>query len=172
MKYFILSIFISFSLSLPSLASGNSEIQVKLKNAFVYGENVSGEFEGSLVDFVQSEFFNHEYAKGELELYILEDGDFFSNAKTVARYLWKYLSNNTSVTPPYPCGEYYQGTISEDFTKNENGIINYFQITGKGDGIVDSCLGNGGPGMWSYRITTHFDPLKLTGFVSYSITQE
>ena len=172
MKLIILVAFTLLTLSISNFAFGNPGIQVKLKKAYVYGENISGTFEGSLVDFVQSEFFNHEYAKGELEFYLLNKVSFFNNAKVVARYFWKYLSNNTSVMPPYPCGQYFQGTINEDFTKNEDGIVNYFQITGKGDGIFDSCIGTGGPGMWSYRITVHFDPVKLTGFVSYSISQE
>ena len=90
MRLFILSIFILFVPSLASFASSDQAIQVKLKNAFAYGEHINGTFEGSLSDFVQSEFFNHEYAKGELEFYLLNKVSFFNNAKVVARYFWKY----------------------------------------------------------------------------------
>jgi hypothetical protein len=172
MKNIILSIIASFLFSILSFANDNQVVQIKVKNASVYGQNVEGNYEGNLIDFAQSEFFNFEYAKGELELLLLEDGSYYKNAKIIARYFWKHLSKNTSVTPPYPCGQYFQGVINEDFTQDENGTINYFQITGKGDGVFDSCIGNGGPGMWSYRVTVHFNPKMLTGFVNYSFVQE
>ena len=168
----IMAIMAGLFLMAQAYAWSGDSINVKVKEAFVYGTLVTSNYTGSLKNFSESEYFDTEHSSGEFEFSVERNSAHLSNAKNIARYIWKYLTRNATVREPYPCGYALTGTINEDGLKNNSGIYIHFLIDGTGDGGYNSCIGSGGPGWWSYKITVTFDHTTKGGTVKYELGEE
>lgn len=172
MERLILLITLLLGLSLNAFAINQGPLLIKVKRAVVYGQDISTDFSGDLESFVNSDFFGPEYSEGELEFSLGDEKSYFNNAKNVARYAWKFITDNATIKAPYPCGLYLKGKIIEKSIKDDNNIITQYAIKGNGDGSLDSCTGNGGPGWWSYQVIVEYNPTTESGSIKYILEEE
>lgn len=155
-----------------TLASQAQATHIIVEQIYLENSQASIEHHASLQSFIDGPYFDAEMGKGKLIFSVIDNRDYLNNARNIAHYLWKYLTNNATVTPPSPCGHALKGSIHEQIIRDEEGNVLRFYIDGMGDGEYDSCIGRGGPGLWSYSLQVTYNLETNSGTAVYDLNEE
>ena len=129
------------------------------------------DFKGSLMQFYKK--YGGDGTEGKLKFKVERNKDWFKNARRIGKHAWVILTNGlrTEIVGPN-CGYISMGDIEITEKKASNGYIYEYTADGTGDGGMNTCTGQGGPGWWHYKVSVKYSAKSNRGTIEYITVSE